>query len=65
MEGREKPHTDKYKETTNDWNYDAIGMLTFLLVWELENFKCLIFVAQSVHTFTPYFLKMKLNTIYN
>jgi hypothetical protein len=23
MEDREKPHMDKYKEITNDWNYDA------------------------------------------
>jgi hypothetical protein len=49
MEGREKPHTDKYKEITNDWNYDASCMFTSLLVWNLENFIHLIFVAQSVH----------------
>jgi hypothetical protein len=48
MEGREKPHMDKYKEITNDWNYDASYMLASLLVWDLENLKRLIFVAQSV-----------------
>jgi hypothetical protein len=47
MEGIEKPHTDKYKEITNDWNYDASCTLTSLLVWDLENFKRLIFVVQS------------------
>jgi hypothetical protein len=49
MEGIEKPHTDKYKELTNDWNYDASFALTSLLVSDLENFKRLIFVVQSVH----------------
>jgi hypothetical protein len=39
---------DKYKEITNDWDYDASCMLTSLPVWDLENFKRLIFVAQSV-----------------
>jgi hypothetical protein len=48
MEGIEKPRMDKYKEITNDWNYEASCMLTSLLVWDLENFKCLIFVAQIV-----------------
>jgi hypothetical protein len=48
MEGREKPHTDKYKIITNDRNYDASCKLTSILVWNTENFKCLIFVAQSV-----------------
>jgi hypothetical protein len=46
MEGREKPHTDEYKEITNDRNYDASCVLISFLVWDLENFKCLIFVAQ-------------------
>jgi hypothetical protein len=49
MEGIEKPHTDKYKEITNNWNYDASCTLTSLPVWDLENFNCLIFVVQSVH----------------
>jgi hypothetical protein len=49
MEGIEEPHTDKYKEITNDWNYDASCMLTSLPVWDLERFKRLVFVVQSVH----------------
>jgi hypothetical protein len=28
IEGIEKPHMDKYKEITNDWNYDASCTLT-------------------------------------
>jgi hypothetical protein len=55
MEGREKPHTDKYKEIMNDWNYDASCVLTSLLVKDLENFKCMIFVAQNVHVVTCLF----------
>jgi hypothetical protein len=47
MEGIEKPHTDKYKAITNDWNYDASYMLTSILVWDLEDFKHLVFVVQS------------------
>jgi hypothetical protein len=43
MEGREKPHTDKYKEITNDWDCDAVCTLTLLtllaLLWDFENFK--------------------------
>jgi hypothetical protein len=27
MEGIEKQHMDKYKEITNDWNYNAIWTL--------------------------------------
>jgi hypothetical protein len=48
MEGIEKPHMDKHREITNDWNYDASCTLTSLLVWDLENFKRLVFVLQSV-----------------
>jgi hypothetical protein len=48
MEGIEKPHTNKFKEITNNWNYDASCTLTSLPVWDLENFKRLIFVVQSV-----------------
>jgi hypothetical protein len=48
MEGTEKPHMDKYKENTNDRN-NSSAMLISPPVWDLENFKCLIFVAQSVH----------------
>jgi hypothetical protein len=36
MEGREKPHMDKYKEITNDWIYDASCMITSLLVWDFQ-----------------------------
>jgi hypothetical protein len=48
MEGIEKPLTEKYKGITNNWNYDASCTLTSLPVWDLENFKPLIFVVQSV-----------------
>jgi hypothetical protein len=48
MEGIEKPHTDKNKEITNNWNYDASCTVTSLPVWNLQNFKRLIFVVQSV-----------------
>jgi hypothetical protein len=34
MEGRKKAHTDKYKEITNDWNYDAKCTVTSLPVWD-------------------------------
>jgi hypothetical protein len=49
MKCRELPHVDKYKEIAYDWNYDASYMLTSLVVLDLENYKCLIFVAQRVH----------------
>jgi hypothetical protein len=49
MEGIGKPHTSKYNEITNNWNYDASCTLTSLPVWDLENFRCLVFVVQSVH----------------
>jgi hypothetical protein len=45
MEGSEKPHMNKYKEIMNDWNCDAICMLTSLPFSDKENCKCLIFVA--------------------
>jgi hypothetical protein len=48
MEGREKPHMVKYKAITNGWNYDANCTLTSLPIWDLENFKRLVFVVQSV-----------------
>jgi hypothetical protein len=53
MEGIDKPHAGKYKETTNDSNHDASCTLTSLPVWDLENFKRLIFVAQSVQSMLP------------
>jgi hypothetical protein len=49
MKGIEKKHTDKYKEITNDWNYDANSALTSLPVWNLENIKRLVSVVKSVH----------------
>jgi hypothetical protein len=39
---------DKCNKIMNDWNYDANCTLPSLLVLDLENFKCSIFVAQSV-----------------
>jgi hypothetical protein len=48
MESREKPHAVKYKANTNAWNYDASCTPTSLPVWDLENFKRLVFVVQSV-----------------
>jgi hypothetical protein len=50
MEGTEKLNLDKQKEITNVWNYYASCALTSLLVWDLESFKHLIFVAQSVQS---------------
>jgi hypothetical protein len=44
MEGREKQRTDKYKQITNDWNYDASCTLTSLPVFNLESLKRLIFL---------------------
>jgi hypothetical protein len=58
MEGREKPHMVKYKAIMNDWNYDASCTLTSLPVWVLENFKCLVFVVQSVHITVSLILPM-------
>jgi hypothetical protein len=49
MEGIEKPHMDKYKEITNNWNYDASCTVTSLPIWDLENLKRLIFIVQTVH----------------
>jgi hypothetical protein len=48
MEFREKPHTDKYKAITNDLNYVANCTPMSPLLWDLEYFYRLIFVAQSV-----------------
>jgi hypothetical protein len=48
MEGRENLHVVKYKAITNNCNYDASCTLTSLPVWDLENFKRLVFVVQSV-----------------
>jgi hypothetical protein len=48
MEGTEKPHTDEYKEITNDWQNEASCTLTTPPVSDFEHFKRLIFVAQCV-----------------
>jgi hypothetical protein len=54
MEGIDKPHTGKYKEITNDLNYDASCTLTSLPVWYL-NFKRLIFVYRVyLGSFVPW-----------
>jgi hypothetical protein len=50
MEDIEKPHI-KHKEITNDWNYNASCTLTSLPVWDLENFKHFVFVAQTVQMY--------------
>jgi hypothetical protein len=50
MEGSEKPHVDKYKEMTNDWNYNASCTQTSLLVLDIENFQHLIFVEQYTYS---------------
>jgi hypothetical protein len=36
MNGTEEPHTDKQKESTNDWNYAASCVLTSLTVSDLR-----------------------------
>jgi hypothetical protein len=46
MESIEKPHVDKNKEITNNWNYDASCTVASLPVWDFENFKRLVFVVQ-------------------
>jgi hypothetical protein len=56
MEGIDKPHTGKYKEITNDSNYDASCTVASLPVWVLENFKRLIFVVQTVHNINKFIL---------
>lgn len=48
MEGRERPHTNKYNDITNDLSYDASCTLTTLPVCELQNFERLISVVQGV-----------------
>jgi hypothetical protein len=49
MEGIEKPHVDKYKELTNNWNYDASCTAASLPVWDLENFKHLICCTECTY----------------
>jgi len=42
------PNMDRYNKLTNNWNYDASSVL--ISVSDLENFRCLIFVAMNVLT---------------
>jgi hypothetical protein len=48
MEGREKPHIDKYK-IANNWNYDASCKVASLPFSDFENVKPLIFVGQILY----------------
>jgi hypothetical protein len=43
-----KAKKEKYRKIMTEWNYDGRCTFTSLLAWDLENFKYLIFVAQSV-----------------
>lgn len=43
----EKCNTWTNMKDMNNWNEDGSHLLTSLLVWNSENFRCLIFVAQS------------------
>jgi hypothetical protein len=59
MDVQAKPHTNKYKVITNDWNYDSDCTLTSLPVPDFENFKSLITVFQSVPvSLTPEMLEV-------
>jgi hypothetical protein len=62
MEGRERPHVEKYEEIMNVWNYDTSCTLTSLPVLNFENFKCLIFVAWEYKGFQ---VKLHLSRSYN
>jgi hypothetical protein len=48
----QKTHMGEYREITNIWNYNSKCPLMSSLVWDSENFSCLIFVEQCV----PYFM---------
>jgi hypothetical protein len=48
----EKSHIRQVEGNYNDWNYDASCALTSLPILDLENFKGLIFIAQSVQEVT-------------
>lgn len=56
-------HTNKYMGTVNDWNYDGSCTLTSLAVWDVENFGCQNFVAQSVHALIKCLLKLMTNEV--
>jgi len=38
-----KEHIFSARNSVKDWNYDESHMVTSLLVWDLESFRCLIF----------------------
>lgn len=46
MEGGGNPYMDRYMKVLNDWNYVDSCVVASLLVWHLENFRHMIFVAQ-------------------
>jgi hypothetical protein len=49
INGRQRKATyGQVQGDMNDWNHDASCTLTSLPVWDLENFKRLVFVEQSV-----------------
>jgi hypothetical protein len=54
---------DKYKEIMNDWNYNTSCTLTSLPVLDLENFKRLIFVAESVQHNAFTLLRFKVESV--
>jgi hypothetical protein len=43
VEGREKPHADKYKEIVNDWGYNTSCMHISLPIFGLRKFQVLDF----------------------
>jgi hypothetical protein len=51
----QKTHMGEYREITNIRNYNSKCTLMSSLVWDSENFSCLIFVEQCV----PYFMSQK------
>jgi hypothetical protein len=52
MEAGENQNMGKYKEIMNDGNYGSTCLLTPHPVLDVENFKCLIFVAYCLHDFS-------------
>jgi hypothetical protein len=64
MEGTEKLHMDKYKEITNDWNYDASYTHTSLPVKEIRKFQaldfcCTVYLDQKSSTIMTRLLQLK------
>jgi hypothetical protein len=39
---------DKYRDIMTYRNYNGSCTVTSLMVWDIENFRCLVFVAHSV-----------------